>query len=139
MSTVTQPKTLVRAYFSAVATGTEAVVGLDGYYLTTAGYTIPGYGYQEITPVQWEVKNDSTTDILQVRFGFDAMTPAAGTFMNNWINLLPGQAYTMQKRLQVQELNLLVLPADLIAMRVKTSGASVAFSGTLDGWFVSDA
>jgi hypothetical protein len=139
MSTVTQPKTLVRAYFSAVATGTEAVVGLDGYYLTTAGYTIPGYAYQDLTPVQWEIKNDSTTDILRVRFGFDAMVPAAGTYMNNWINLLPGQAYTQQKRLQVQELNLALLPVDLIAMRVKTSGASVAFSGTLDAWFVFDA
>ena len=135
---------LTRMYGSGTLAATSTVVGLKhdpvvqaagaaGFGLSTSG----PWGYS--IPIQWEVKNNSTTATLQFTFsplGFvpthvDVVTGV--TILDNWIDLLPGQAYSMQKRHYAQEFGE-VGSFDLYRMYGRGDGVTCPFSVTVDIW-----
>lgn len=137
------PDVLERYTFNGTVDGTEIVVGLAGtasivvtpdFYVPTGLKTIV-----DIVPVQWEIKNDSTTDNLRVRFGSDPIAGAVGNVLANYIVLLPGQSYTQQKRSLPQEFNggtTSGAGVDLLFVHLQSEGPVVAYSGTVETWAV---
>lgn len=134
--------------FNGVATGVEQLIGIDAdggvgptldlVVPTRIGNTLTLTNVKTLIPVQWEIKNDHATDTLEIKFGRLEMQPA-GAAMADTCNLLPGQAYTQQKRLAAQEYYGPLAATDLYYLRVRTAGGNVPFSGTLECWYMLDA
>lgn len=105
----------------------------DAYTLyvdpTLVGYTSWG----EMVPIQWEVKNDSSTAVLPVAFGSRGVQPAAGSTLANTITLNAGQAYTMQKRQYEQEMTITFSFVDLPRVYLQPT-LDCTFSVTVDVW-----
>lgn len=136
---------LTRHYGSGTASAAGIVVGLKNdpdviaNLATALGINASSpWGYS--IPIQWEVKNDDTAVTLQFTFaptGFvasytDVVTGV--TIMDNWINLVPGQSFTMQKRHYEQEYTQLG-SYDLYRMYVRGAGGNPCpFSVTVDIW-----
>lgn len=139
------PTVLQRYTFSGSVDGTEVVIGLAGTasMTVTPDFRVPTglKTVAELAPIQWEIKNDSTTDNLRVKFGSAPIAGAVGNVLANYIVLLPGQSYTQQKRAVPQEFNGsatngLGADVDLLFVRLQSEGPVVAYSGTVETWAV---
>lgn len=137
MSVNTVPHTLRLFTFNGVATSTEQVVGFAGFPLTELVINIGGGGLGRCLPVLWEIKNDSTTDSIYVKWGSSPMTPASGAVLSDWIVLAPGQAYNRGKRHADQEVSTSLMESDLAYMRVQSAGGDAAFSAAVDAWMLA--
>lgn len=135
---------MTRHYGNGVASAAGIVVGLKVDPVVIANIpTSLGVNtsllWGTAIPVQWEVKNDDTAATLQFTFepaGFvttytDIATGV--TIMDNWVNLAPGQAFTMQKRHYAQEFSELGA-YDLFRMYIRGDGVTCPFSVTIDTW-----
>ena len=137
MSVNTVPHTLRLFTFNGVATSSEQVIGFAGFPLTELVINIGGGGLGRCIPLLWEIKNDSETEVLYVKWGSSAMTPSSGSVLSDWIVLRPGQAYNRGKRHSDQEVSTSLVESDLAYMRVQSAGSNAEFSGAVDVWMLA--
>jgi hypothetical protein len=144
--TLIRAANLLRIYGSGSTDAAGSVVGLPNDPVVIANATtsrgiapVTAVAWGWYVPIQWEVKNDDLAAFLQCTFdprGFvDSFVDSNSvTITDNWINLAPGQAFTMQKRHYEQEYAA-TGAIDLIRMYARGAGSTVcAFSATIDLW-----
>jgi len=139
---------LIRVYGSGTVPTTETLIGLSSDPVvianpaTSFGLNVGTGSFGATVPIQWEFKNDSQSGVtLEVSFDVAAgfvpsyMLSNGVTVLDNWMRLLPGQSFSMQKRHYAQEFT--PLSTDLVHAFLRGVGASCPFTVTVDVWLPS--
>jgi hypothetical protein len=135
---------LIRVYGSGTVPTTDTLVGLSSDPVviaqpaTSFGLNVGVGAFGVTVPIQWEFKNDSQSGVtLEISFELAGFTPSyvlsnGVIVLDNWMRLLPGQSFSMQKRHYAQEFT--PLSTDLVHAYLRGVGAACPFTVTVDLW-----